>query len=139
MPSPVNISNVILDDVVSFSTYSGALSDIADGIVVGFSAGSTLRDPTNAATRHANIWPAIPEEDLIANDFTSYDYVLIRKTDNQLIEIGIPWIIPVTLTRSLRATATIIINDFDPNKKDAIRELLALNGFAPDSFVITES
>ena len=137
MSEPAAINDLIIGDTVSLLLYgNGAITSITDGVLLGKSDGAALRDPVNAAANHANIYPAIPTPHEVADNPTSYEYLLIRRTDESLVEIGVPWIQPPSVQRNLRYTATIVLDDFDPAMKSAVTEILQQNGLSINAFTV---
>lgn len=122
-----------IGDKVSCVIYGGTLPNIVTSTVVGFSRGDSLRDPVTAANSHVNIYPALPVGHDIEDDYRSYEYVVLRKPDTSIIEIGIPWIRPETLERLERKTVRVEISDFDENRLNELKEVLIIKGFIPNT------
>lgn len=140
MPESITIDNANINDVISFINYGTAIiPNITDGTLIGLSSGDSLRDPFAAATNHANIYPALPNlpEDPTPNDYTKYNYFVIRKTDTTIVEIGLPWIIPSSMVRLLRKTALVTIQDFDEGQLANLNEVLLVNGFLDFNITIS--
>lgn len=140
MPENVAVSDLNNADVLTFNNYGTAIvPDVTGGTLLGTISGGALRDPATAATHHANIFSALPVSPLepLEDNYTKYDYLTIRLTDESIVEIGIPWLIPASLTRLLRKTALVVIPDFDEGRLSILNELLSVNGF--NNVVITVS
>ena len=138
MAETTTIDKLILGDVVSFNIVGVmTLNNVRDGILLGFESGNALRDPATAAANHANIYSAIPVSltNPVPNDYTKYNYLLLKLVDNTVIEVGIPWINPVSISRLVRKTATVTITDWDVNQEQALTDLLTTNGYL--NFIIT--
>ena len=132
MSKAIMLLELALNDIISFNTYgTGAINNVVNGVYLGSYIGLALRNPGVAATNHANVYPAIPVNPIlpVPNNYTKYNYLLIRLADNSLVEIGIPWIIPVSLTRQDRKQAIIVLKDFDPDQLSSLNELLDVNGY----------
>jgi len=131
MAETTTVNKLVINDVISFNTYGIVLNNVVDGTLLGFTSGKSLRDPAQAAVNHANIYSSLPNtpSNPTINDYTSYNYLVIELVDNSIIEIGIPWINPVSLTRLVRQTATIILTDVDPATQQSIVDMLVLNGY----------
>lgn len=141
MAEPVAIKDVVIGDTVSFTLYgAGVIPAVTNGVVVGFTTGEALRDPVTATVHHANVLPTIPAaENEIMGDYTSYQYLTIRLAGGDIIEMGVPWIIPVSLTRSYRSTATLTLQDFNPSRRADLLELLKINGYSKVTMLVTEA
>lgn len=128
----VNRSDLNIGDVVSFSIYgNGIVADISEGTIVSFSSGDILRNAAGAAANHANLYPVLPnlDSDPTPNDYTKYQYLVIRTTDGSVVEIGDPWIVSNTISRMVRATARVTIGDFDSSRLPILMEALSVYGF----------
>jgi hypothetical protein len=137
----IKIADLIIDDIVSFNTYgTGTTNNVAGGKLIGISGGSNLRNPQLAATNHANIYSSLPPLGNTPNNYTKYNYLVIKLTDGTIVEIGIPWIIEITLTRVARGTATIVITDFNStDHKQLLIDLLDGKKSIIPSYVLTVS
>lgn len=137
MAAVAKIKDLVIGDVCSWIHYGGSVAPIVDGTIVGFTGGMNLVAPDSATINHANTLPAIPlGDDVISPDYREFDYIVVRYmgiVDGApgLVtrEIGIPWIIPGSVTRQYRQTLTIQISDFDESQLPLIRKILRNNGF----------
>ena len=137
MPTVAKVAELKIGDVCSWIHYGGSVAPIVDGTIVGFSGGMNLVAPDTAAINHANTLPAIPVgDDTITNDYRGFDYIVVRAMGiveglpaEVIREVGIPWIIPGSVTRQYRQTLTIQISDFDEAQLPLIRKILRNNGF----------
>lgn len=132
MPSLVTIPDLVIKDTISFSCYGiGIINNVVNGTLIGISDGANLRDPTTAAINHSNIYAALPIVPApTPNDFTKYNYLVIKLTNNSIIEIGIPWVNISTLVRLTRQSVSVLVNDFDGNTqrlKDILNDAGYLN------------
>ncbi len=132
MATIVSINELVIKDVISFSCYGiNIINNVVDGTLIGFTDGSNLRDPSSAAINHSNIYaslPTIPTH--TPNNYTKYSYLVIRLANATIVEIGIPWINTTTLSRLIRQSVTLVINDFNGNTQaliDNLNELGYLN------------
>ncbi len=144
------LSQLKVKDVVSWSHYSTINPpNIVEAEIVGFIASNGLRAPETAAANHGNIYSSLPVVNGIVtpNDYTKYDYILLRKQIGVDVgppatpiyayyEIGIPWIVPASITRTNRESLILQIDDFDTNRLDAIVRILKNNGFLKYSYKI---
>jgi hypothetical protein len=132
MAEQAAVENIKINDIVSFYCYGvGIVNGVVDGRVVSISSGLGLQNPVEAAVNHANIYSSLPTVPYnpIPDDYTKYNYFLIKLSNNELIEIGIPWINPTSLTRLLRGKIIVSINDFDVSQLPSLKELLTTNGY----------
>lgn len=131
MAEVVSVDKILLGDVISFNLYgSNIINNVSNGKVIGIVDGTSLRNPQQAAANHANIYSSIPENPyaVVPNDFTQYNYLVVKLVDNTIAEYGIPWITP-TITRLQRKTATVLIHDFDPSQLTSLVNLLNAHGY----------
>lgn len=129
MPTVIKPGDAKNGDIINGTIYGGQLPNFNNCTVVGRIEGAALRDSSAAAINHANIWPSIPPELDITNDFRSYEYFLLKTVDDVILEIGIPWIDVNSVTRSDRKRMNITIVDFDESRQAELRELLNIRGF----------
>jgi len=132
MPESITISQIQLNDIISFTTYGvGGILQITNGTVIGIETGTNLRNPTAAAAEHTNLFGAIPQStsNPIPNDYRKYNYLLIQKTDNTLVEVGFPWINQSTLTRLAYGTLTVVIEDFTTSNLPILTAFLLAQGW----------
>lgn len=138
MATVAKITDLKIGDVVSWQHYGNVVPSITDGTIIGFTSGTWLQGPDAAAVRHASTYPSIPQEDVVVpDDFSAYDYIQVRilvsVVDDVPVyetrEIGIPWIIPVSVLRQSRQICTIQIQDFDEVNLTTIHRILKNNGF----------
>lgn len=144
MSTPVAIANLKVGDTVSWNHYSVVNPiNITEGEIVGFTHGKFLTDSraVQAAQNHASVYNAIPVGNVIVpNDFTKYEYITVRvvtsmdNTDPQnpipvytTYDIGVPWIIPASVSRFFRESIVITLEDFDVSKLDAVLRILRNN------------
>lgn len=138
MPTPVQISELLIDDVVSFHLHGNTtIPNITNGVVLGITSGNNLTQPGLVAATHANIYGALPEPKP-PNTYTKYQYLVVRTQDGVNYEIGYPWIVKETLTRAERAVATVILRDFDTSKLPMLKSVLETHGFVTTEIIITE-
>lgn len=139
MAQTCTISQLVIGDIISFNTYgTGTVNNVSNGTLLAFESGAALRNPTVAAVNHANIYSSLPiVVPPTSNDYTKYNYLLIQLSDNSIIEIGEPWIDPISLTRLVRQTATIILTDFDASNLASLSELLQVNGYTSTSITLS--
>lgn len=132
MPEITTIKALKLNDIISCSLYGvGTINTIVNGLIVSMTTGLGLNNPIAAAAEHANLYASIPVdlENPIPNDYTLYNYLVVKLPDATVIEVGIPWLNPITLTRLQRKTATVVLRDFDPDQLQTLQDTLNINGF----------
>ena len=131
MAQVVAVKDLNISDILTFLTYgNNTVPNVTNGELLAIESGHFLRDPNKAAVNHSNIYSTLPPSNpRVADDYTSYSYLLIKLKDNSIVEVGIPWIQPVSLTRLVRKTATIIINDYDETLNASCVNALAALGF----------
>ena len=123
-------NEIIINDQVSFATYGvGTVNNVSNGIVLGICSGAMVQNKTAAMANHAIMYPNLPTSTPVPNDYKKYNYWQIQLIDSTLVEIGIPWVNPLTLTRTSRKTCTTVLPDFDETRLQALRDLYVANGF----------
>lgn len=139
MSIPVSISELKVGDTVSWNHYSVVNPiNITEGEIVGFTHGKFLTDAraVQAAQNHASVYNAIPVGTVVVpNDFTKYDYITVRVITEIVLDvpvysvydIGVPWIIPASVSRFFRESVVITLDDFDVSKLDALLRILRNN------------
>ena len=138
MATAITIKDLQANDIISFNCYgNGAINNVVNGVYLGSYDGTIIRNPAIAAVNHANIYPAIPANLNIPNNYTLYPYIAIKLADDSIIEIGIPWIMVVSLTRLDRKQAVILLNDFDNSRLIELNELLDINGFLNHTITVS--
>jgi hypothetical protein len=132
------IDSLKIGDVVTWQHHGNVVPSITDGTIIGFTSGLYLAGPEAAAVRHASTYPSIPQDDVvIPDDYTKYDYIVVRILAGivddvpvyETREIGIPWIVPVSVLRQSRQVCTIQLEDFDETQITTIHRILKNNGF----------
>lgn len=141
MSESVIVSDILVNDVISFQCFGSVIPNQSNVTIVGTSySGTVLRSALTAAINHANIYSSLPiTPTQTSNDYTKYDYILVQTSTGSLLEIGIPWINQVTLTRLQRSTIIASIQDVDPSQVSALNTLLTQNGFNNVSFTVVSS
>ena len=115
----------------SCTFYGQSLNNITQGVIVGKHNGTVLRDPQTANVNHINVYPTIPNQvqQNIPNDYTKYDYILVKLLDGTLAEIGLPWIVPESITIHQVANTTITVPDCDQAGAAPILALIRSIGY----------
>lgn len=129
MPESTTVNNLIIGDVISFNTYGSVVPNVLNGTFLGIEAGTALRVPNVAAVNHATVYSALPSNPPTPNNYTQYNYIYIKLSNGTTVEIGMPWIIPASLTRLLRSTLTLVLSDIDPLQLPSIENMLNANGY----------
>lgn len=129
MSISIQMSDIKLGDVISATLYGNAIPSINEAKVIGFSQGNALRDPSSGAINHANIYAALPAGSEVDDDYQSYEYLVLRKQDQTIIEIGKPWVRPESLVRLERKTLRLEISDFDESRLAEFKELLDIKKY----------
>jgi len=137
MATVISINDIQLGDIVSFVMYGNTgFPDVKDGEIVGTILGTSVTNPSKAATIHANIYPTIPTSANVPNDPTAYKYFVVKKTDGTTVEVGLAWIAPLSVERLLRKTAVITITDYDNSRTAELKNILRLNGFIRNTITV---
>ena len=132
MSESVAIAALKPGDTVSFNLYGvGSSSNILNATLMAIELGSGLRNPAQAAANHANLYSSLPisNSNPVPNNYTGYNYLLLKNPNGEFVEIGLPWIIPNTVTRLTRQTCTIVLHDFDSGQVSALASYLTVGGY----------
>ena len=130
MSKSISVSDININDVINCTMYGHTgLANISGGVVVGIIHGTNLLLPLVAVTHHANIYPTIPVGSNVVNDYTAYNYLVVKLPSGYVIEVGIPWINPISVERVERSIATVTIKDFDNTREDELKALLISRGW----------
>lgn len=138
MASSIKINEVKLGDIISLNIYGVGLNNIVSAEVVAFTTGKYLSNKPAAALNHANIYPTIADNANIPDNYQAYDYIQLKRVDGDVIEIGKPWIIPLSVTRQERVTALVAIPDFDNNDIVRLKSVLANAGWSESIITLSE-
>ena len=133
MNTPIIPKDVNIGDTVTFSMYtvnSSGVNGITNGKVLGIVSGAALRFPDQAAATHPIMYPLIPQVPTgVPNNYRLYDYLLLSLVSEEIIEVGIPWINPITSVKVSGRVLSITINNFKDANTEAIQSLLIANGY----------
>lgn len=115
--------------VLSFEVYPSQIYGRMEGVV---SEGIVTYDMTrrlahDVVAQHIQVYPTLP--DGVANDATSYLYVMVRKGNDRPVPIGIPWIRMETVQQIQQTTYHVTIQGDAPGQEQLIKEVLNGNGF----------
>lgn len=132
--TPIRLEQVRVGDNISALPYGISLPAITNLTVVGIVSGYNVRNANQAATDHAGIYPAIPIEAEVEDDFREYNYLqLIDPLDETptVIEYGMPWLVPSSVTINSEYVCTVILENFDPTQRALLRSILVQYGYQP--------
>lgn len=132
MAETAKIADLKLGDVISANLYgAGVNQNLSNVTITGFISGIALVNPQAAAVNHANIYSSLPNVpgNVTPDNYTRYNYIVVKSIDGSKREVGIPWINPSTLSRLVRQTATVTITDFDISQLQILQDMLTVNGY----------
>lgn len=105
------IKSLAVDTIFSCIFYGNTLPNLDHGLIIGISKGISLRDSQTASVNHLNIYETLPSniKQLVPNDYTKYNYLVIKLANNEIVEIGMPWIeeSSIVIYQSTNAIITI--------------------------------
>jgi len=138
MAEMVTIDQLKIGDNITFLTYGvNTVPNVVNGVVKALEEGDALRNPTLAAINHANIYSSLPPG--TTNNYQSYNYLLIKLSDGTSTEIGLPWVVVSSLSRTVRETMVISIPDRDASEISTIISLLSSRGYLNSTAVMVPS
>ena len=120
----------LIGKVVSFQLYPSAIvtDDFTNCKIIAVGSHESASGFISPARLHSTIYATLPEG--TPNDYRAYEYVLIKKQDNTITAVGIPWVKDnsVVIVGSIELHATIrnkTIEDID-----LLRKVLMENNFS---------
>lgn len=132
----VKIKDLEIGDVINMTLYgNGDIRNVVNGKLLSIVSGQLLREPVNASLNHANIFPLIPTNLNIIDNFRSYNYLIVE-LNNDLYEIGIPWVQLSSLQRNIRGQAIVKISDFDHTRLTDLVNVLNRGGFSNNTITM---
>lgn len=127
----------LIGKVVSFQLYPSAIvtDDFTNCKVIAVGSHESASGFISPARLHSTIYATLPEG--TPNDYRAYEYVLIKKQDNTITAVGIPWVKDnsVVIVGSIELHATIrnkTIEDID-----LLRKVLMENNFSDIDITIS--
>lgn len=119
-------------DVVSFSLYEGVQTrlgnDYTNCKIVGImDAESTTRFKNDPQQKHVLVFGAIPEG-VCPNDPNKYDWIRVLLTSGEDVCLGVPWVIPSSVTKIVANTIQFTVPDCDQEDILRIKQQVAAIG-----------
>ena len=119
----------LIGKVVSFQLYPSAIvtDDFTNCKIIAVGSHESASGFISPARLHSTIYATLPEG--TPNDYRAYEYVLIKKQDNTITAVGIPWVKDnsVVIVGSIELHATIRNKTIDD--VDGLRRVLMENNF----------
>lgn len=125
------IDQSVIGKVISFQLYPAALitDSFSDVKVIGLTNYEAASAYISPAQLHATVYPTLPTNKNIPNDYRLYEYVLLRKADGKLTALGVPWIKEETITVSSTVELQVIIRGKSIDDIPRLRQILSQNNF----------
>ena len=127
----------LIGKVVSFQLYPSAIvtDDFTNCKIIAVGSHESASGFISPARLHSTIYATLPEG--TPNDYRAYEYVLIKKQDNTITAVGIPWVKDnsVVIVGSIELHATIrnkTIEDIE-----LLRKVLMENNFSDIDITIS--
>lgn len=124
MASKTDFTDGAVYNFVTTSAVLGTFKNVTAEGVVNYRVASKYID---AAALHANVFSTLPPG--TPNDFTQYQYLIIRHPNGNESAVGLPWIQDGTVELIQRTDCYIKLVDVSSEKEALIRQLIADNGF----------
>lgn len=123
------INNTMIGKVIGFQVYPSAIltDDFSDVKLIGFVNYEGVASWISPAVLHATVYPTLPEG--VPNDYRAYEYVLLRKQDNTVAALGLPWIKEDTVTVSDSVELIVTIRGKSISDINNLRQVLTSNNF----------
>jgi hypothetical protein len=141
MLNAVTVHQLTLNDNVQMSLYSAMSGRVEiEGKILARLNSDGVPASANAATHHANIYRHLPDnvKAIYPDDWTAYNYLMIKANDSAILYVGEAWIIESALYVNTVSKATITLTDFRDPDTTAIRALLLSNGYKIDKIEVSE-
>lgn len=118
-----------LGKMVSFQLWPSTIitDDFTQVKIVGVVGSEAAQSYISPARQHTLVYPMLPEG--TPNDYRLYDYILVRKQDNTLTAVGIPWVKESTLTVIGSTEYVVTIRDKTNDDLALLRRVLMENNF----------
>lgn len=123
------INQIKAGSKIEFTIYGNIDQRAAfSGTYAGVFYGPYVPASANHFVNHSNIYPKLPEfvREVISDDFTSYNYLVLVGDDGITRYIGLPWIISTSLKTVLNRTLEITLPNFDKDPLQFRKELEGL-------------
>lgn len=123
----INFSEYI-GKTVSFSVYPAQLltDSFTNVIIAAVATSDAARSFIDAPRLHVEVFPTLPEG--TPNGYQLYDYLLIKKPDNTITAIGVPWVREETLSVVSSTELVASIRGMNVSDIPRIKQILAENG-----------
>lgn len=127
-----------LRDTISFQTYAMAFTGTLDRVkaVAVLDTQSVAAQGVDVAAEHANVIALFPEGVVRPNSPFDYEWLKVTLADGQNRYIGLPWIVPTSITRHTTTKFVIELAGVDPTQKPLVEQALSANGFVISKFTI---
>lgn len=124
------IDNSYTGKTVNFAVYPSSIitSDFTNVKIEGIVSAKVATGYAgfNPVTAHANIYPYLPTG--APTDYNSYEYVLVTFANGNEGVVGLPWIIPESVSEVTGITVTVTLTNQSTSAVDDITKALVLNG-----------
>lgn len=123
------INNAMIGKIIGFQVYPSAIltDDFTDVKLIGIATHEGVSSWISPARMHANVYPTLP--DGVPNDYRAYEYAIIRKQDDTVTALGLPWIKEDTVTVSDSVEIVVTIRDKSITDIPRLRQILTSNNF----------
>lgn len=135
-----DLRNLQLNDQISVRTYGPVDAKAQfDGVLLARLNAKGLPGDANAASHHANIYRLLPDslKAIYADDWQSYNYLMVEEADGQIRYIGEAWLIQEAIYINTVASAQITLSDFRDPDATYVKNLLIANGYTVEGVKIT--
>lgn len=122
----VPIDSTLNKKTVSFKLYPSSIitNDFTNCVVLGVVSVDAVTQ-INPAEMHVIVYPTLPSG--AVNDYAGYDYVLVKLASGLVTAVGVPWIIPDTVTVVDGIKIVVTINNQNLDFAGTVRKILVSN------------
>lgn len=134
MAIATTLNKLQVGDTVDFSVHGTSVANLENVRVIKIVLGANLDDKTTANVNHMNIKPLVPNG-VVMSTYDSYAYLVVQGNSG-IQEIGFPWIIPETLSRSERRATVLVLPSLSDTQKSALSAALVAAGITDFSYSV---
>lgn len=133
----MNITTDLLQSSINFRVYAQALigTNFVGCKVVSILDAETATQTglINAAYMHSQVYPTIPTEAQVADDYTSYTYVKLILANGTPAIVGDAWIIPSSISEAGTGKITMVWEGMTAENLEELKRITQKNGL-PSSY-----
>ena len=125
----LKINNELVGKTVTFDLYpASVIGTNFDRVeVIGLGKHEMVTGLISPATMHASVYPLLPPGS--PKDYRDYEYLMVKLPSGKLTAVGVPWIVPDSVTIVTRTDISITIHDASLSDVPLLKRILNENGY----------